>query len=305
MANTFITPSVIASRALATLYNTIVLAGLVHRDYDQAFSGKVGDTITVRTPATFTVDEFDRGDGIQLQNITEGSFPVALDTILDVSFPVTAEELSLELDDFSNRVLNPAMEAIAQDVDGRLAELLVDTAENSGAGGGGTVSGATTPNDAWRLARAKMGRAKLPFDGRYAVLSPEAVSDALSDDLLVTANQSGSTDALRDASLGRIFGFENYESQVFGYGPGDKGQADGVAFHRDSVALVSRTLEKPMGVADGQFSVQSYKSLGLRVVRDYDITKKQDIVSIDFLMGIKAIPGRQAGVIQLDFGQGS
>lgn len=298
---TLITPSIIARAALPTLYNSMVLAGLVHRDYDADFGGKVGDTITVRKPATFTVDEFDRNDGIQLQDPTESSFTVTLDTILDVSFPITAEELTLEVDEFDTRFLQPAMEAIAQDVDGRLAEALVDAAE--GGGGGGTVSGVTTPSDAWRQARAKLSRAKLPLSERYAVLSPEAVADATTDELLVRADESGSTQALRDANLGRLFGFENYESQVFGYGPADKGQADGVAFHRSAISLVTRTLERPMGVAPSQVAIESYKGLGLRVVKDYDIDKKQDVISIDFLMGIKAV--RPEAAIQLNFGQGS
>src|SRR4051812_34529085 len=103
MAHTFISPTVIAQRALATLYNSTLLAGLVYRDYDAAFAGKVGDTVNVRKPATFEAKVFDRAVGIELQDARETSFPVVLDTILDVSFPVTSEELTLEIDDFAAR----------------------------------------------------------------------------------------------------------------------------------------------------------------------------------------------------------
>src|SRR5215211_2558789 len=102
---TLITPSVIASSALPTLYNTALLLPLVNRDYQSDFGGKQGDTITVRTPATFEVDEFDRSIGIVLQDPTEGSFTVVLDTLPDVSFPVTSEELTLELTSFEERLL--------------------------------------------------------------------------------------------------------------------------------------------------------------------------------------------------------
>ena len=307
MANTFLTPSVIARSALATLYNTTVLLPLVNRDYEADFNGKQGDTITVRKPAVFTVDEFDRADGIQLQNITEGSMTVSLTTIPDVSFPVTAEELTLEIDEFERRLLNPAMEAISQYLDGVIAELLVDTAE--GAGGGGTATGTgTTAGDrhkAFRRARAILSRNKLPLTDRNAVLSPEGVEAITGDSVVLQANTSGSTQALREGQVGRLSGFNTYESQVFGFGPGDKGQADGVAFHRDAVTLVTRTLARPMGVAAEQFAVQSYKGLGLRIVRDYDITKKQDVISIDLLYGVKATDDRKGGIVQLDFGQGS
>jgi hypothetical protein len=302
---TFITPSVIASAALATLYNTTVLLPLVNRDYDSDFQGKQGDTITVRTPASFIVDEFDRSTGIVLQDPTEGSFTVTLDKLLDVSFPITAEELTLELRSFEEQLLNPAMEAISQDVDGRLAEQLVDAAATSG--GGGTADGTGTSlgerHAAFRAARRILGRNKLPLNERYAVVSPEAVELITSDQLVLQANTSGSTQALRDGGVGRLSGFDSYESQVFGYGPADRGQADGVAFHRSAVAAVTRTLEKPDGVAPNQVSVQNYKGLGLRVVKDYDVDKKQDVISIDLLFGTSTI--RKQAAVELDFGSGS
>lgn len=302
---TLITPSVVARAALPTLYNTALLLPLVNRDYDSEFQGKQGDTITVRTPASFIVDEFSRVDGIQLQDPTEGSFTVTLNTLLDVSFPITSEELTLELDRFEERLLNPAMEAIAQDVDGRLAEKLVDAANESGGGGvvTGTGSASGDQHAAFRKAHRVLSRNKLPFTERYSVLSPEGVEAITGDDLVLQANTSGSTEALREGGVGRLSGFNIYESQVFGLGSGDKGQADGVAFHRSAVAAVTRTLERPMGVAANQVAVESYKGLGLRVVRDYDVDKKQDVISIDTLLGVSTI--RKQAAVELDFGQGS
>ena len=297
MANTLITPQVLARNALATLYNALVLAGLVHRDYDADFSGKVGDTITVRIPTTFTAEEYDRSAGITIQNATESSFTVELDTLLDVSFSVTSEEMTLEIDDFRGRLLAPAMEAIAQDADGRLAEALADQARSSGY----LADGTTQARDAYRESRAIMGRNKLPLTDRYAVLSPEAVSEILDDDVLVKSNEAGTTDALRNADIGRIFGYGNYESQVLGFGSGTRGEVDGIAFHRDAVTLVSRTLEAPDGAAF--VAVEGYKGLGLRVVKDYDIDKKQDVVSVDTLIGITDV--RDNAAVELEFGQGS
>lgn len=300
---TYITPSVIASQALATLYNTIVMAGLVNRDFDSDFNGKVGDTITVRMPATFTVDEFDRAQGIQLQDPAEDSVTVTLDTIPDVSFPVTAEELTLEIDDFNRRLLTPAMEAIAQYIDAAIGEAVVDAAGGTGGGGTITATGSTPGRDAFRQARVKLGRAKAPMAGRAAVLSPEGSGEVLDDEILVRVDASGSPNALREGVIGRLYGIDTYESQQFGFGAGDLGQADGAAFHRDAVAFVSRTLATPMGVASSQVSVQNYKSLGLRVVQDYDVDKKQDVISVDFLYGIDVLRPEMA--FELNFGQGS
>lgn len=302
MSNTIITPSVIASRALATLFNTIVLAGLVSRVYDTEFNGKQGDTITVRKPATFTVTEFDRNTGIVPQAITEDSFTVVLDTLLDISVPVTAEELTLELTSFDEQVLVPICNAFAQDIDGRLAEALVDAAEGGG-GGGTTSSGASDATLPFRQGREYLTRNKLPLSQRYAVLSPESVTDCLGDDLFTAVDKSGSPDGLREASLGRVFGLDSFESQTFGRGAGDRGQADGVAFHREAVALTMVTLAAPMGLPPAQVSVKSFESLALRVTRDYDHDYKQDVVSVDALVGVKKV--RVEGAVQLDFGNGS
>jgi len=371
---TLINPLTIARRALATLYNNTLLGGLVFRDFDPDFAGKVGDTVNVRKPATFEAKVFDRAVGIELQNPRETSFPVTLDTILDVSFPVTSEELTLEIDDFANRLLNPAMEAIVQDVDTRLAVELanavtggpitaitataatdtinavrhrfsngdrvefptvtggganltagtdyfvvdaardtfklsltrggpvVDITIDATAGtvreiGGGTVTGAT-PNAVVRAARRVLTRNKVPLISRAALLSPEGTETATGDELFVEADKSGTTDALRESNLGRKFNFDFYETNALGPDEAAPRNIDGVAFHRDAVALVTRTLEKPMGVAADQVAIESYKGLGLRVVRAYDIDKKQDVISVDFLLGTETV--RPGAVVGLD-----
>jgi coat protein Gp5 len=297
----YITPQTVARAGLATLYNTIVLAGLVSRDYDDSFAGKVGDTVTVRKPATFEMKQFDRSTGIELQDPQEDSLPLVLDKIADVSFPVTTEDLTLVIDDFSARLLTPAMEAIAQGIDGALAAELVEAAQ--GPGGGGTVTMDEKASDALARSRERLTTNKLPLTGRYAVLSPGATTEGLMDINILNAEKSGSTDALRQASLGTIFGQETFETQAFGTGPGDVGQADGVAFHRSAIVLASRTLQAPMGVAPNMYSIENYKGLGLRATFSWDQKYKQDICSVDFLYGTAV--ARPEGAVALDFGVGS
>jgi P22 coat protein - gene protein 5 len=299
--NALITPSLIARVGLATLYNTTVMAGLVWRDFDPDFAGKQGDTITIRKPAVFAAQDFNRATGIVLQAVNEGSIPVVLDHLADVSFPVTSEELTLKIDDFSNRLLTPAMEAIVQKVDTALGEAAVDAAK--GPGGGGTAVMDAKASDVMIEAREKLTTNKLPLTQRYGVLSPGGTSKALSDPLFVEADTSGSTDALREANIGRVFGIDTYESQTFGYGPGDVGKADGAAFHRTAITLASRALEAPMGVASNQVAIESFKGLTLRVVFSYDAKYKQDVCSVDFLYGIAAT--RPEGAVALDMGIGS
>lgn len=301
MPNTYITPSLIAKTALATLHHSMVLANLVWRDFDPDFTGKQGDTVTIRKPATFIAEEFNRSAGITLQDVKENSTTVKIDTIANVSVAVTDEEMTLDIASFETQILNGMVVAIAEKIDGDLAELLVDTAE--GVGGGGTVHGSTTPTAAYREALARLGRAKLPLTERFAALSPEAHADVLGEDKLIKVNESGTSNALRNAIIGDLLAFVNYTTGVFGYGPGDRGQADGVAFHKQAVALVVRPLQTPRGLADSQVSRENFGGLSMRVVYAYNNLKKQDEVSVDVLYGKKAL--RPEAAIQLDFGQGS
>ena len=124
MANTILTPDIIAREALMVLRNNAVMANLVHRDYSNEFVAGVGDTITIRKPATFTAKEF--SGTISVQDATENSVTVKMDKFLDVSFAVTAKELTMDIADFSTQFIVPAMQAFADKVDGYLLGLASD-----------------------------------------------------------------------------------------------------------------------------------------------------------------------------------
>ncbi len=284
MANTFLTPSLIARAAIATLYNNAVMARLVWRDFDQDFSGAQGDTITIRKPATFTAQEFARPAGITIQDATEASTTVVLDKLVDVSFAVTAEDLALEVTEFGAQLLAPAMEAIVQQIDTYLLALRSDVVTND------VGTDGVTPTDPLLMidARKLLQDAKVPISGRYAVLDTAASAEFLKDPLYHQAEQRGDTVGLREAEIGRKFGFDTFETQAISDG-------DGVAFHRTAFALAMRTLPLPMGAANS--AIASYKGFGIRVVIDYDNDQKQDVVSLDVLLGVKTLSEDRACLI--------
>lgn len=296
MANTFLTPNVIARAALATLYETTVMANLVFRDYEREFVGRVGDTVTVRKPPTFTALEYNRTSGITVQDATESGIPVVLNHFADVSFAVTSEELTLEIDDFTERLLGPALEAISQKIDADLLALRADVVQSIG-----TVTG-----ELWSDPRSLIGagrvlnQAKVPMSQRYAVVGPVQGAEWMKDELLHEAQRRGDTEGLHEASLGnRLFGFDPYMTNHITIptpGTGIPTTETGIAFHRTAFALVTRPLELPRGAS--QAAVQSYKGFGVRVVIDYDMDKKQDVVSVDTLYGTKTIDANRAVKIQ-------
>lgn len=300
MANSFLTPDVIARAALANLYETTVMAGLVHRDYEPEFMARVGDTVTVRKPATFTAKEFARPAGIEIQDATEGSVDVTLNHFADVSFAVTSEDLTLNIQDFSAQLLNPAMEAIAQKIDRDLLALRDDVTAEVGIEDAGPPALAAW-NDPRVLVDAgrTLTQAKVPLTERRAVVGPIIGAEWMKDPLFHEADRRGDTDGLIDAAVGRKFGFDNYMTQNIAVptpGPGISTTEVGVAFHRTAFALVMRPLELPQGAANA--AIESYKGFALRVVRDYDIKLKQDVVSIDCLYGTKTLDANRAVLIK-------
>lgn len=125
MPNTILTPKIIAQEALMVLESQLTMAGLVHRDYSKEFV-RVGDTITIRKPAKFVAKNF-VGE-THGQDITEGSTTVKMDRFRDVTVNVSSKELTLDIKDFSEQVVTPAISAIAQAVDQDLLAVGIEKA---------------------------------------------------------------------------------------------------------------------------------------------------------------------------------
>ena len=84
MANTILTPDVVAREALLILKNNTVTASLVYRDYETEWSGaKINDTVKIRRPATFVANEF--VSTINVQDIDEGSVELKLSDVANLS----------------------------------------------------------------------------------------------------------------------------------------------------------------------------------------------------------------------------
>jgi len=370
MANTFLTANLIAREALPILANNTVMPQLVHTDYSNDYK-KAGDTIQVRKPAVFTAVEFDGDLTGEYQNITETNVLVQLNKIADVSVEVTSKELTLNVEDFNAQVVEPAMVALAQKIDSDLTDLYVDIPYFYGASG-------TTPDELADIAgvRKVLMNNKCPNDNnKRLVVDEEAEAKFLALDSLVNVDKSGTTDALREASLGRVYKMGLYMDQnikthtagaysaladvtitagaagattieltsaagastakllkgdiftldgnqyvvtadtaaavagvvsvgvypaipvAFGDMTSDavtfadvtaKAHTANLAFHKNAFALVSRPQMSPMGGADS-YSTMADGTINVRATMDYDMNKKQNIVSFDVLYGVKTL----------------
>ena len=282
MANTILTPDIIAREALMVLRNNAVMAKLVHRDYSDEFVAGVGDTITIRKPATFEAKEF--GGAIEVQDANEQGVPVVMDKHLDVSFAVTSKQMTMDIKDFSAQLLVPAMQAFADKVDSYLLGLQSDITNRVTATG-------TVPDDVVDV-RAFLTKSAAPLADRRFVYNTDTETLLLKSELFTNADKVGDAGtALREASLGRKFGMDFYVDQNADAIAGMKG----VAFHKNAFALVTRPLALPNGAAKA--STVNYDGFGLRVVYGYDIKTKTDTISIDMLCGVKTLNKDLASVL--------
>lgn len=277
MANTFLTPDIIAREALMVLRNNAVMANLVHRDYSSEFVAGVGETITIRKPAKFEAKEFT--SEIEVQTATESSDTVKMDKLLDVSFSVSSKEMTMDIKDFSAQLLVPAMQAFQDKIDGYILDLGVAATQKV------TQAEAVTVSDIVD-AREFLTKNAAPLTDRHFVYGSGTEADLLKTDLFINASAVGDTGtALREASLGRKFGMNFYVDQNL-----DAKTAKALAFHKNAFALVTRMLEKPAGAAKS--AIVNYDGFGLRVVYDYDIKSKTDVISIDMLCGVKTLDNK-------------
>lgn len=117
MANTNLTIDQITNESLMVLHQKANFLGTINRQYDSSFAksgAKIGDTLRIRLPNQYTVRT---GATLNTQDVTEQntSLQVATQKGVDVNF--SSEELTMDIDAFSKRILEPAMSVLAASIE--------------------------------------------------------------------------------------------------------------------------------------------------------------------------------------------
>lgn len=123
MPNQLLTISMITRRALMVLRNNLKAASQVNRSYDASFGvagGKIGSTLNIRLPWQ---PEVQNGPAITPQPYAETSTPLTIQWQPVVPVQFTSAERALSLDDYSQRVLEPAIATLANDIDRKVLGL--------------------------------------------------------------------------------------------------------------------------------------------------------------------------------------
>jgi len=215
MANTIKTLSSgdITRKALAILHNNLVFTKMINKQYDDRFArsgAKNGGTLLIREPNQFTVRS---GAIMDTQDVTETTQTLTLATQRGVDINFSSAELTLSLDDFADRILNPAMSRLAAEVDKTvIAACYPDVANHVHTS---ATDYSTAPTLAVLLAaRAKLSQNLAPASDRMAMV------DALAANSIITAgynifNPAAEISKQYDTGLlGQVYGFKFYESEM-------------------------------------------------------------------------------------------
>lgn len=197
MANTIITPTIIAREALMQLENNLVMGNNVHREYRREFV-KVGDTVNIRKPVLFEVTD---GATRVNQDVEEANTSIVINSRKHVSWGFTTQDLTLSIEEFSMRYIQPAAIALANKVDRDLCSLYDDVASWVGTPGQDINSFSD-----FALAPRRLDEQAVPTNPRVGVMSP-ADNWAMIGNLTGLQIERPAESAYRRGLLGDVAGF--------------------------------------------------------------------------------------------------
>jgi len=169
MANSLLTIDMITRKSLAILENNLVLSRNINRQYDDSFAvegAKIGSSLRIRLPDRVLVTD---GAALQTQDDNEQYTTLTVSTQKHVGINFTSAELSMQLDDFADRVLKPRISQLASSIDADVANVFASVGNSVGTPG-------TTPATALVMLQAqqKMNEAAAPMSPRYLTVNPAA-----------------------------------------------------------------------------------------------------------------------------------
>ena len=169
MANSLLTIDMITRKSLEILENSLVISRNVNKEYDDSFAvegAKIGSTLRIRLPDRALVTD---GAALQVQDDNEQYTTLAVSTQKHIGINFTSAELTMQLDDFAERVLKPRISQLAASVDNDVANAYKSIYSSVGTPG-------TTPATSLVLLQAgqKLNEYATPMNPRYATVNPAA-----------------------------------------------------------------------------------------------------------------------------------
>lgn len=213
MANSPLTLSMITNEALFILKNSLHMTRYIDRSYDKSFGqsgAKIGTVLNVRLPAQYVAGN---GPKLNLQDFAETSAPLALNQQPNVGIQFTSAEQLLSIDEYSRRVLAPAIATIANVVDDAVCQNYKKVWNFVG------VPGTSPASAAFALgAGALLDDNAVPRPMRYMVLSPAMIASEVAALAGFFNNPKKVSDQYDSGQMGQgVLGFDWDQDQNIPY----------------------------------------------------------------------------------------
>lgn len=221
MSNTLLTISQVTKEAMRLLHNSLTFAKNINMQYSDQYArsgAKIGANCAVRIPNRFIVTS---NANFSSQTVTEESVTITLGTQKHVDFTFSSVEMTLSIDDFSNRYLKPAMAKLASQIDYDAMSMAKDVYWNVGTPG--SVPGANTGSNLQTVNTPQIflnaGRVlddmATPRDGlRNVVMNPAAHAGAVAGLSGLFNSQAALSDQYRNGLIAKnVLGFDFYMDQ--------------------------------------------------------------------------------------------
>ena len=169
MSNSLLTIDMITRKSLEILENNLVITRTINRQYDDSFAksgAKIGSTLRIRLPDRALVTD---GAALQVQDDVEQNTSLTVSSQKHIGINFTTAELTMQLDDFAERVLKPRISQLAASIDADVANSFQNIFQSVGTPG-------TTPGTSLVLLQAqqKLNEAAAVMSPRYATVNPAA-----------------------------------------------------------------------------------------------------------------------------------
>ena len=172
MSNTLLTPTAVTRKAQQVLHGKLFLAKKINREYDASFAvagAKIGEQLKIRLPNKYVLRT---GKNFVQQDTSESSVTLVVATQIGVDMNFSTAELTMSIDDFSTRIIEPACAVIAAGIENVIAAQYVNVPNLVGTAG-------TTPASMLTVlqAGARLDDNLVPRDNnRFVALSPLAMA---------------------------------------------------------------------------------------------------------------------------------